>query len=71
MIVKTTKPIKKYIKHQITESMKKNISTNNSKKATPDTSIEMPTSLTDYTNRLVSQKKEMYKNPPALPPNYP
>ena len=71
MIVNTSKPIKKYIKHTITESMKKNVSTNNSKKGAADTSIEMPTSVTDYTNRLVSHKKEMYKNPPGMPPNFP
>lgn len=63
MLFKATKPIKKIIK--------KCESTVNQKKEAIDTLVDMPSSLSDYTTRLVSQNKEMYKNPPALPPNYP
>ena len=64
-LVKTTKPIKKAIKKAINESKKKKSAAINREK------IEYPKNQTEYHNRLITQKKEIYKSPPALPPNFP
>lgn len=61
MLVKTTKPIKKAIKAAIDSSKNKKIKVD----------IEYPKNQADYHNRLIIQKKEIYKNPCDLPPNYP
>ena len=64
-LVKTSKPIKKAIEKAIDESKKKKSAAVNSER------IEYPKNLTEYHNRLVTQKKEIWKTPVVLPPDFP